>query len=78
MIRTLALLLLLAGCTTAKLEHVAADGSRTDLSFTRVWSDTSVTITPDGGIAYTSDADSAVAATALERGIALGLGMGAR
>jgi len=43
----------LAGCTTASY----TDGNGTQLNFTRLWTDTYVSVSPDGSITYSSDAE---------------------
>lgn len=46
-------MLLLGACTTATIS--TADG--TAVEFTRVWSDVTFTLTPDGTMSYSSNAD---------------------
>ena len=45
--------ILLSACTTASY----TDGNGTQLNFTRLWTDTYVSVSPDGSITYSSDAE---------------------
>lgn len=81
MIRRLLLssLLLLAGCTTAKIDYNGAH-----VEFSRVFTSTAFEMGPDGTIKYNSDPNAAAiqsanqaAAQAVKDGVALGLKIGA-
>ena len=55
--------LALAGCTSIKGSLPLPDGRTAEISVFRVWTDAGITLAPDGSFSYSSNADTAAAAS---------------
>lgn len=64
--RALLLPLLLVGCVQADVKHTSASGAVTEAHLRRLWASTSVSISPDGTVSYSSQPQSATADKALD------------
>ena len=56
-------MLALAGCTSIKGSLPLPDGRTAEISVFRVWPDAGITLAPDGSFSYSSNADTAAAAS---------------